>query len=536
MDNNRHNQEIDGNHNKEQTNPANEHTDIKWQQLSPIAILYFIASSFKQIFNNAIYLIPVLALNYKSILQHPFILIPSIIGLFLVLLVIAVISFKIYRFRLTDTSIEIRSGLLNKKHLNLPFERVQNVEIEQPIYFRLSGHACLQLDTAGSAKNEAKLIALRVAYAQQLKLKILDYKKQATDTNTASQKSFNSSTTNNDQEVNLNTRSLSDLVIHGITSNRVFILLGGLAPFYDKIAKAAGEGLQTLGINFSELFDPQTHSMFQIGLYAMTLTMLIMLVLVSFSILGSIISFYGYTLNKLDDRYIRRSGLLTKHEVSMRLSRLQMIVRKQDWLDVLLKRINLRFEQNNAIAMNGAAISANNKIIVPSVKPDECQALINDAYPNNILVPLINNNEFVPISKRFIYRYIFVLYLPLWFIASFVAWFTDNLPLIAVSTAAFAIFAVLLTLRWKRWGIARDEQFIYLRKGLLGVDYYCFPAFKVQQTKFMQSLLMKKRGLASVKFVLASGTLTAPFINESLANGLLDDCLYKVESSEKSWM
>ncbi|MDP5041087.1 MAG: hypothetical protein NWQ26_09510, partial [Paraglaciecola sp.] len=33
----------------------------------------------------------------------------------------------------------------------------------------------------------------------------------------------------------INQRSLPDLVLHGITNNRVWILLGGLAPFYDNI-------------------------------------------------------------------------------------------------------------------------------------------------------------------------------------------------------------------------------------------------------------------------------------------------------------
>jgi len=35
-----------------------------------------------------------------------------------------------------------------------------------------------------------------------------------------------------------------------------------------------------------------------------------------FSVTGAIFSFYGYTLSKVEGRYIRRSGLFTKHEVS----------------------------------------------------------------------------------------------------------------------------------------------------------------------------------------------------------------------------
>ncbi|MCF2950091.1 PH domain-containing protein [Paraglaciecola aquimarina] len=528
-------QESKINDSAEQKIGTDDHS-ANWQQLSPIAILYFTASSFKQIFSNAFYLIPVLALNYKSIIQHPYIWIPSILGLVAILIVFAVLSFKVYRFRLTDNNIEIRSGVISKKHLNLPFERVQNVKIEQPLYYRFSGHACLQLDTAGSAKNEAKIIALKLELAEKLKSQILQHTKQSKPIGESKFASSQTSPSNNTTETTLNTRSLSDLIIHGITSNRIWIFLGGLAPFFDDIATHIGDWANKLGMDFKALFSLQTHSMLEVGLYALSLTILIMLILVSFSVIGSIISFYGYTLNKLDDRYIRRSGLLTKHEVSMRLSRLQMVVRKQDWLDLILKRINLKFEQNSSIENSMNASAATNKIIVPSVKLNECQDLIDDAYPQNKLAQLINQQGFISISKRFIARNIVLIWMPIWIVASLICWFNHQAILILITTTLLALFSGLTVLRWRRWGIAQDQNFIYIRKGLIGVDYYCFPTFKVQQTKFLQTELMKRRELASVKFVLASGALKIPLISQELAFGLINDCLFKVESSKKSWM
>ena len=112
-----------------------------WQVLSPVAILYFAASVFKHLFGNLIYLVPALALSYNSVLEHPFIWLPGILVAFGLLTFFAFASFKVYRYRLTDDNIEIRSGIFSKKHLNLPFSRVQNVKIEQPIYYRFTGHA-----------------------------------------------------------------------------------------------------------------------------------------------------------------------------------------------------------------------------------------------------------------------------------------------------------------------------------------------------------------------------------------------------------
>jgi putative membrane protein len=107
-------------------NPAEKFQTIDdWQVLSPIAILYFTVSVFKHLFGNLIYLIPALAVSYKSVLEHPFIWLPSILVAFALLTLFAFVSFRVYRYRLTADNIEIRSGIFSKKYLNLPFSRVQ---------------------------------------------------------------------------------------------------------------------------------------------------------------------------------------------------------------------------------------------------------------------------------------------------------------------------------------------------------------------------------------------------------------------------
>jgi putative membrane protein len=508
----------------------------KWQSLSPIAMLYFTSSLVRQLAGNFIYLIPALAFSYKSILEHPFIWLPAI-GLALGLLgLFAFLSFKVYRYRLTDSHIEIRSGVFQKAHLNLPFSRVQNVKIEQPIYYRLSGHACLQLDTAGSAKNEAKLVAIRLELAQQLKEEIQQQVNEQTDNCDDTVSEDVALNAQNNKEQLLNKRKLSDLVIHGITSNRIWILLGGLAPFYDNMLATLGDGLAQIGIDFQALFSLETHSLFEVALYAISLTMLVMLLLVSFSVAGAIISFYGYTLSKLGDKYIRRSGLLTKHEVSMRLSRLQMIIRKQDWLDLMLNRINLKLEQNNSLGKNFDPSAGNSKIIVPSIRPAECHAIIDDAYPNNQLADLIKGKLFSAISKRFIFRNILLVFTPIFMLAIVLAYVDQKYALLAVLFLVYLLVCMLVVLRWKRWGFAYDQEFIYIRKGLVGVDYYCFPSFKIQQCQFKQSVMMRSRHLASVKFILASGSVIIPMIDQDVAYSLINDSLYQVENSQQSWM
>jgi putative membrane protein len=47
---------------------------------------------------------------------------------------------------------------------------------------------------------------------------------------------------------------------------------------------------------------------------------------------------------------------------------------------------------------------------------------------------------------------------------------------------------------------------------------------------------MKRRKLATVQFVLASGAISVPFLPEGYANELANNVLFEVESKRKSWM
>ena len=458
----------------------------QWQRLSPIAIVYFGASFIQGIIGQFIYIAPPLLLGYNSIKDNPWIGFPIAIGLLAFLLTSTLLSFYFFQFRLSKNSIEIRSGVLSKKHVNLPFSRIQNVKIEQPIYYRAMGFACLTLDTAGSRKQEAKVVALKLDFAERLKQEIMGQHIAVKDQSNDSVDNKPIEVCVNNEEQIINTRSIKDLVIHGVTSNRIWIFLGVLAPFYEKLSKYIGDFLQKFGIDLSKLFDPSTHSLWQLGLYSLSVAMMAMLMLSLFSIFGAIMTFYGFTLSKVEDRYIRRSGLFTKHEVSMRLSRLQKIAHKRDWLDMLLGRVNLRFEQSNAQTSgmeNGGISNISDKIIVPSVTTNEALALTLDVYPENTL----GNIHFTAISKRFFIRYIGVLCAPIYLAVLTLLIVLENYALILPITGAFIFVCVLIFMRWKRWGYAIDDKYLYVRKGIFGVDHFVFPIFKVQQSVLKQS-------------------------------------------------
>ncbi len=525
-------------------------TGDEWQRLSLISILYFTIRNFTNSAQVLIYTIPALAISFNiwDNLLSPEVLIGAGI-LFLSTSVSGVISFLMYKFRVHNQHVEIHHGVFQRRYTNLPLWRIQNVKIEHPFYYRPFGYALVVLDTAGSGKEEAKIVAVPEDYAEALKKQVLyekalhdegdldclpnedlsDEQSSSFPTPRTRAKAVDSSHSN--EEV-LNRRSVKDIIIHGITNNRVWIILGAAAPFYDDVFGLVSEWLADKGLQLNQLVGEQTVAWWQFGLYAFVILMMLMALVALLSVGGALFTFYGYTLSRTGDRYIRRSGLLNKLEVSMRASRIQMITAKQDWLDKILKRVNLYFEQNSTAGQQMQELMSPNKLIVPSVTEDEAFALSQEVMPGCDL----RGQDYQTISKRFI---------TFWLLAGwtlpFITFFTigavsSHLDIMLGSLVVFSAVSLLLTLRWWRWGIAYDSKYVYIRRGRIGIDYQCFEPYKAQQVIVKQSVFMKRRKQATVKFVLASGAVTVPFLPEDYVNKLADSVLFEVESTRRSWM
>lgn len=522
---------------------ATEITSDQWFRVSPIAILYFFVKTLFFLINNVlIYMLPLFAFNLNKLKENPYIFSAGASVIVLLVLIGAIIKYIFYFYRLSADRVEIRQGLFQKSHLDLPFSKIQNVKIIQPFYYRLSTFCIIELDTAGSVHQEANIVAIRMDMAESFMQKVQSMVNSnsaddATLLKTAKHNAELSVTAEKDpREKLLNKRSIKDLMIHGVTNNRIWIFLGFIAPFYNLIAENIGNFFTHLGIDIASYlsYESQTLGIFILNL--MSLVMLFMLIVVTLSIIGSIFVFYNYKLSRCDSRYIRRSGLLTKHEISVKISRIQRVVQRQDWLDILIGRVNLSFEQNSSGIAKGnqaSQISSSNILLVPSVTILEANQLVQGCFDTQAL----DSVPYMHISRRFILR--MMLYPCLPFISfllliGLLQSYTVN-GWIALAVVSLLLFCACV-LRWYRWGYFRSEHFIYVRRGFFGYDHLAFPLNKVQQTSMFQTPFMRANNLANLRIVLASGALSVPYLTKHEVTSTIDASLLILARDKPAWM
>ncbi|MGD8340220.1 MAG: PH domain-containing protein [Gammaproteobacteria bacterium] len=502
----------------------------QWQRLSPWAIAHFaqqgIIQNLRVMIFGGVGVYVGTARSRDS--ELPWIVPLAIVAL---ILIASTIAYIYYRYRVVDDAIQVRRGALRKQHLNLSFARIQNISIEHPFYFRPLGLVTLKIDGAGSKGEEVNIAALGLSRAQALRDFILRGKKldsQAPATDDLSPPELQDLET----EQPFFSRSVPDLILHGLTNNRAFIAIAAIFGFLAQSGLTPVEMAQSIGIDFDVVIG---------GLSLMRLTVLIVLsfiaavgILALLSVLFSIFTYYGFTMYRTRDNITVRRGLLTRHEIHIKKSRIQTIHLRQDWLDRLLGRYNVILERISHSPGQGDPTGAQNRrILIPSVRAGETEIVIDEILPGRRPEEL----AFTPINFRYFRKraaIVSVFYLA----AVGTTLLLPNVPswLPAVLLAAWPLHAMSLYLRWRAGGLAVDGDIVVARSGAIGIDYRLFAADKAQDITHIQSLLMRRHDLSSLRVNTASTTIGVPYLPTSLVRRVVDYCAFRVESTTRSWM
>ena len=102
-------------------------------------------------------------------------------GVGVVLLVIvggAWVSWRFARFRLSDSLVEVRSGVVFRQHRQVRYDRIQAVDISRPILARLTGLSEVVVQSAGGRESHLKLSFLGQADALRLRDRLADLSTQ----------------------------------------------------------------------------------------------------------------------------------------------------------------------------------------------------------------------------------------------------------------------------------------------------------------------------------------------------------------------
>jgi putative membrane protein len=513
-------------------NPVHQSDD--WRALSRWSILHFSARMIGQIFGNMYAVVPMLVGALQGGVY--FVAIGGA-GMVALIVTAGVVRHRFYRYRLDDDKVHIREGFLHKRQLSLEYHRIQNISVEHPFYFRPIGLVTLKVDGAGSSGEEVNLAALTLEIGEDMRSFILSRKVAAAPDSTQSEQARDEQTPIQIAETEpLITRAPIDLILHGITNNRAWVIAGVFAGALGQASDNLGNALASIGIDVGSAVQSYTDGLSVLGgiVAVMAVAAFVILLMAILSILGSLFSYWDYRLHANRSNYLETRGLATRREINMQKSRIQALAIEQNWLDVVIERMHVVLEQISHTQVEQPLGSGNTRIMVPSITFDESTQILQDF---DAALPNVRELTFTPISVRYVVKIALIL-APVYAIAPTILLFAvPSMAWIGMSfLAVFAAHVGMVYLRYRRWGLAVSGEYVIVRKGLIGIDYVALPAFKIQRVALKESIWTRRRGLASVSFLVASRSVRVPLLDRTFAAAVINYCTYKVESSDRSWM
>jgi len=405
----------------------------------------------------------------------------------------AVFAF-LYWWRFTyvvgPNEIVIEKGLLRRQRRVIPFDRVQDIAIEQRLLARLFGTAKVKIETGGAAKDEGSLDMIAIADARALR----DFVRHGPRADAAVAAEAEAPP----QEPVLFEMGLGRLLYSG---------LFGFSLVFLAVISGALQQLDQLGLfNWSDWFTPQRADQAASFVTLKLAFVLVGLVLALGMIAGvarTAARDFGFRLTRTEKGLRRKRGLFTLSEVVIPIRRTQVALIESGAIGRLLGWHRLSFQTLGADQKEGGV-----QVAAPFARMEEILPILAIAgFPTP--PPRV---DFHGVPRRAIVRQAApALALgALAMIASF--WFDARAGFVA---AALLLLAILAVLRWRKHAHALGESALFVSSGLLKRRLWIVPYEKAQTIRVSRGPIQRALKLSNLLLDTAgSGSLRSPEMHD----------------------
>lgn len=207
-------------------------------------------------------------------------------------------------FRLSDTAIHYRRGLLSVNEVDVPLARVESLDTSQGLVQRLFGVVALHVQTGGGgAGGEIVLGALAPEEVRRIR-ELLAARRPEPPAATA------------EEEGEVRRLGRRELLVTALTAGQFGVILPALAGAASVLENALPEG--DPGQEAFRLL-PDTSSEWALAAGALLAAAWLL------SVLGAIVAFSGFTLARREDRLLIRRGLVQRRESTLPVRRVRAV-------------------------------------------------------------------------------------------------------------------------------------------------------------------------------------------------------------------
>jgi putative membrane protein len=431
--------------------------------------------------------------------DNPLISIVAVSAVLLFSLFFRWLSWMRFQYHIGEYDIRIESGIVSRKARSIPFERIQDVSIEQKPLARLFALGEVKFETGGGDGDDAKLSFVSIEEANRLRELVKAHKSGR------ARVSHSGPLVPDADPAPIFAMDEKRVFVFGLYSFSlvIFAVLGGLAQQFDFLLPFEIWDFRHW-IGAAEERGVTVDNLNGIGWAAQIFLALVALgglVFIGFAtgIIRTVLREHGFRLERTAKGFRRRRGLLTLTDAVMPAHRVQAAViqtgpirKRRGWHG--LKFVSLAQDskdETNFVAAPFATLSEIWPIVhAAMIDAPDAQTRFQRGAINywTIQIWLV-----VPVL--------------LGAMVALMIW-ADATVLRAMSLLLIlAVFMPYLWIDWRTYSYALDGNQIYVKRGWWNEKLSIASQIKVQTVEIYQGPITRRQGLASVNFGISGGTL-----------------------------
>ncbi|WP_162846797.1 PH domain-containing protein [Marinicella litoralis] len=455
-----------------------------------------------------------------------------IIGIAAFASIITIVQFWFYHYWLEEDRLVVKEGILFKSLRQVPYERIQNLNIERNLLHKFFKVGTLQVESASGVKPEAVVRVVadeQIKHIQQvIKNKAnVHAKNAAIDLDSDHDEAVDSAA---DDSKPMYQMSNKDVTSYGFITHKALVPIGIVGSVLSQ-----NDFYRQKFINVVQKFVGDLHieqwALTQWLIYGAAFVVVMMVTIWLSSIALAFLKLYQFKISKIDKNLHAEMGLLTKITANIPIKRIQLIKIKHSPLHRYFKKVSVKMETAGGVTEQSGITM---KWLAPLVSKFNAQQLIAQIQPEVDWQDIKWLNLESRAWKRVFKRMMLLVLVPMLPLVFYYQWI--GLTPLLLTPLVFLYAKAYIN----KAGYAVNDQIIAYRHGVFFHTLSLVKIAKIQNISYLQTPFDRRNKMARLTVDTAGSNpvtqeINLHYIDVEKADKLMAKLSDKVSESKFVW-
>lgn len=448
----------------------------------------------------------------------------GIAAVFAAISIITYLRYLNFTFYLDEEKEEfiISEGIFNKTRTVVRLDRIQQVNITQSLLQRIIGVYALEIDTAGSNKEEGSIKAVSHELALALKARLLHNEGRKMAVDESDEMSVAAASTEHPfMEI-----SFVSLLKVGITSNYIrslWLLLVFFGTVYDSVQHLVQ----------SNAFDQQKIDSYIDERLAITsisiVVFFLIFVIFVINVVRIIVRYFGFKIKRQSGSLLLSFGLINTRSTIIKPEKVQITTVTRNYFQKKMNILEMRIRQ----ATGGGKEERKQAIEIPGCNEAERDAILTLLFQT---VPE-KGVMLKPNFRKLVFSIFLLIVLPLGGLMAFASGAAQQLYEYSYLVPVYVVFTLLvLWFGFRNYRLYINDRFIIKQSGAWDISNDIIEPGKIQAITTSQLFWHKAADIGYLTLHTAGGNLSFQLGNFTKIKQYVNLWLYEMEASDSNWM